>query len=99
MKKFEVYRNIRKQAEIMGLSISLFALMMTSIIGSLMVIIFSFGFIVILTVLIFNIVLYITLIYLTKNPSHFYLRKIFPKTISNKKACIADSQKMSFFNV
>ncbi|WP_317124802.1 hypothetical protein [Aureibaculum luteum] len=88
---------MRKQAEIMGLSISLFALMMTSIIGSLMVIIFSFGFIVILTVLIFNIVLYIALIYMTKNPSHFYLKKVFPKTISNKKACLAYTHKIEFY--
>lgn len=92
MRKFEVYRNMRKQAEIMGLSISFFALMMTSIVGSLMVIIFSFGFIVILTVLLFNILLYIALVYLTKNPSQFYFKKVFPKTISNKKACLALSE-------
>ncbi|MDY7396745.1 hypothetical protein UMM65_15965 [Aureibaculum sp. 2210JD6-5] len=95
LKKFEVYRNMRKQAEIMGLSISLFALMMTSIIGSFMVIIFSFDFIVILTALIFNIVLYIALVYLTKNPSHFYFRKVFPKTISNKKACLSLTEGFS----
>lgn len=94
LRKFEVYRNMRKQAEIMGLSISLFALMMTSVIGSLMVIIFSFGFIVILSVVLFNVLLYITLVYLTKNPSRFYFKKVFPKTISNKRACISQSGEL-----
>jgi len=44
MKKFEVYKNIRKRAVIFGLPISLFALMMVSILVSLLVIIFSFSF-------------------------------------------------------
>lgn len=90
MKKFEVYKNIRKRAVIMGLPISLFALMMASIIGSLLFIIFSFSFSVIITVFVFNAVLYISLTYVTKNPALLYFKKVFPQTISNKKACLAD---------
>jgi len=33
MKKFEIYKNIRKRAVIMGLPIALFALMMTAVIA------------------------------------------------------------------
>jgi len=40
MKRFEVYRNIRKKAMIWGLPISLFAMMMVAIIASLLVLFF-----------------------------------------------------------
>jgi hypothetical protein len=86
MKKFEVYKNIRKRAVIMGLPIALFALMMTAVIGSLLFVIFSFSFSVIIGVFVFNTVLYITLTHVTKNPALFHFKKVFPKTISNKKA-------------
>jgi type IV secretory pathway VirB3-like protein len=85
MKTFKIYKNIRKRAMIMGLPISLFALMMTVVIGSLLFIIFSFGFSVIIVVFLFNGALYIALSHLTKNPSVLHLRKVFPQTISNKK--------------
>lgn len=85
MKKFEVYKNIRKRAVIMGLPISLFALMMTVVIGSLLFIIFSFSFAVIISVLLLNGVLYIALTHITKNPALMHIKKVFPKTISNKK--------------
>ena len=85
MKKFEVYKNIRKRAMIMGLPISLFALMMTSVIGSLLLIIFSFSFSVIIIVFVFNAVLYIALTHITKNPALLHFKKVFPQTISNKK--------------
>ncbi|TVZ26935.1 hypothetical protein JM83_1938 [Gillisia sp. Hel_I_86] len=62
MKKFEVYKNIRKQAVIFGLPISLFALMMASILPSLLIIIFSFSFGMIIGILIFNAALYIGLV-------------------------------------
>ncbi len=84
MKKFEVYKNIRKRAVIMGLPISLFALMMTVVIGSLLLIIFSFSFSVIITVFVFNAVLYIVLTHITKNPALLHFKKVFPQTISNK---------------
>lgn len=85
MKKYEVYRNIRKGAIIMGLPISLFALMLVSVIGSLLIIIFSFSLGVILSVVICNIVLYLVLTQITRQPALFKLQKVFPQTISNKK--------------
>lgn len=85
MKTFEVYKNIRKRAVIMGLPIELFALMMTSVIGSLLFMIFSFSFLVIILVFIFNGTLYVTLTHVTKNPAMLHFKKVFPHTISNKK--------------
>ena len=85
MKRFEVYKNIRKRAVIMGLPISLFALMMTAVIGSLLIIIFSFSFLVIISVIVFNAGLYIALTHSTKNPALFHFKKVFPQVISNKK--------------
>jgi multisubunit Na+/H+ antiporter MnhG subunit len=85
MKRFEVYRNIRKQAVIFGLPISLFAVMMICIVTSLLVMIFSFNFAVIIGLLIFNSVLYIALTRITHNPQIFQLTKVFPKIISNKR--------------
>lgn len=69
----------------MGLPISLFALMMTSVIGSLLFIIFSFSFSIIITVLVVNVALYIALTNLSRNPALLHFRKVFPYTISNKK--------------
>lgn len=86
MKKFEIYKNIRKSAMIMGLPISLFALMMTSIIGSLLLIIFSFSFVVIVSVFVINAALYIALTQITKHPALLHFQKVFPQTISNKKS-------------
>lgn len=88
MKKYEVYKNIRKQAMIMGLPISLFALMMTAILGSLMFIIFSFSLTIIISVLVINIALYVALTHIDKHPALIHIKKVFPQTISNKKACI-----------
>ncbi|QCX00594.1 hypothetical protein FGM00_10935 [Aggregatimonas sangjinii] len=86
MKKFEVYKNIRKRAVIFGLPISLFALMMISVIASLLVIIFSFGFAIILGVLVFNGMLYIGLTKFANNPQLLQFFKVFPNSISNKKS-------------
>jgi len=69
----------------MGLPISLFALMMTVVIGSLLFIIFSFSLAVIISVLLLNGVLYIALTHITKNPALMHIKKVFPQTISNKK--------------
>ncbi|MCK0156365.1 hypothetical protein MWU65_04185 [Cellulophaga sp. F20128] len=85
MKKFEVYKNIRKRAVIFGLPISLFALMMMSILASLMVIIFSFSFVIIIGIFIFNAALYVALTRISNNPQLFQLAKAFPKIISNKR--------------
>ncbi|MDC6367340.1 MULTISPECIES: hypothetical protein [Flavobacteriaceae] len=85
MKRYEIYKDIRKRAVIMGLPISLFALMMTSVIGSLLFIIFSFSFLVIISVFLFNGGLYVVLTQLTKHPSLLHFKKVFPIAISNKK--------------
>ena len=69
----------------MGLPISLFALMMTAVIGSLLFIIFSFSFTVIISVFVFNATLYVALTHVTKNQALLQFKKVFPQTISNKK--------------
>lgn len=85
MKKFEVYRNIRKRAVIFGLPISLFALIMISIVASLLVIIFSFSLGIIVGALVLNLTLYIALIRVTSNPQLFQMAGAFPRIISNKR--------------
>jgi hypothetical protein len=85
MKRFEVHRNIRKSATIMGLSLNLFAIMMMAVIGSLLVIIFSFSFSVVLSTIAFNVLLFFALSYFNNNTELFHLKNIFPKTISNKR--------------
>jgi type IV secretory pathway VirB3-like protein len=90
MKTFKIYKNIRKRAMIMGLPISLFALMMTAVIGSLLFIIFSFSFSTIVGVFLFNGILFIALTQVTKHPSLFHFIKVFPQTISNKKQSVID---------
>jgi len=85
MKKFIVYKDIRKRAVIFGLPISLFALMMISIVTSLLVIIFSFSFGVIVGVISINVSLYMALIRITSNPHFFTWQRTFPKMISNKR--------------
>ncbi|RXJ45697.1 hypothetical protein [Gelidibacter gilvus] len=85
MKTFEIYKNIRKRAVISGLPISLFALMMVAVLVSLLVIIFSFSFTMIIGILIFNAVLYVTLIRITNTPQLFQMTKVFPSIISNKR--------------
>ena len=85
MKRFEVYKNIRKQAVIFGLPISLFAVMMVCIVASLLVIIFSFSFTMIIGILVFNSALYVALTRITSNPQLFQMTKAFPKIISNKR--------------
>ncbi|MGC1632806.1 MAG: hypothetical protein WA749_11910 [Gelidibacter sp.] len=85
MKTFEIYKNIRKRAVIFGLPISLFALMMVAVLVSLLVIIFSFSFTMIIGILIFNAVLYVTLIRITNTPQFFQMANSFPNIISNKR--------------
>ena len=85
MKRYEVYKNIRKRAVIFGLPISLFALMMVSILASLLIIIFSFSFAMIIGILIFNAALYVALTRITNDPQLFQMAKAFPQIISNKR--------------
>jgi len=88
MKRFEVYRNIRKKALIWGLPISLFALMMVAVIASLLVIIFSFSFAVVISVFILNASLYISLTRIANIPRYFEFISVFPKNITNKKSSL-----------
>lgn len=85
MKTYEIYRDIRKKALIMGLPISLFAIMMTSVIGSLLFVIFSFSLGVIVFVSGLNTGLYIVLTNISKNPTLWHLKREFPDTVSNKE--------------
>ena len=85
MKRYEVYKNIRKRAVFFGLPISLFALMMISILASLLVIIFSFSFGIIIGALVINLTLYIALTRITSHPQFFQMAGTFPIIISNKR--------------
>lgn len=69
----------------MGLPISLFALLIVSVIGSLLIIIFSFSLGVIVVLLLFNALLFGALTQWAKNPHVLAIQKIFPHAISNKK--------------
>jgi len=70
------------------LSISFFALQMISVVGSLMIIIFSFSLPIIMGATVFNIVLYVALTRLTNSPQPIALWRVFPKIISNKKSSL-----------
>ncbi|MCR8668226.1 hypothetical protein NO995_11065 [Aestuariibaculum sp. M13] len=85
MKTFKVYKDIRKQAMIMGLPIGLFAIMMTSVLVSLLVIIFSFSLMMILSVIAVNSGLYVILTHLVKQKGVLQINRVFPKAISSKK--------------
>ncbi|WP_028375618.1 hypothetical protein [Leeuwenhoekiella sp. MAR_2009_132] len=97
MKKYEIYKNIRKRAVIFGLPVSLFALMMASIVISLLVIIFSFSFVMIIGIMIFNVVLYAALTQILRNPQLFQKQNTFPKIISNKRNTDFDYEEDYYF--
>lgn len=80
----------------MGLPISLFAMMMLGVIGSLLFIIFSFSFYGIIIVFALNALSYVVLTHITHHPELLHFQRVFPKSISNKKACLADRQGSHF---
>ncbi|WKX76936.1 hypothetical protein Q5W13_01865 [Zobellia laminariae] len=88
MKGYRIYRNIRKRALIFGLPVALFALQMLGVIGSLLVVIFSFSLVLVLCAAITNGILYVVLLKLTNQPHLLYIGKVFPKSISNKKTSL-----------
>jgi len=90
MRSYEVYRNIRKGALIWGLPISLFALLMVSVVASLLIIIFSFSVLTIISLFIWNAGLFIGLNKMSSSNQLFNFRKVFPKSISNKKENILE---------
>ena len=85
MKSYKIYRNIRKKALIFGLPISLFAIQMAAVIGSLLGVIFSFSFLLVLGAICVNLILYAVLLKLTHQPHLVNFQKVFPQSISNKK--------------
>lgn len=84
MKQYRIYRNIRMKAMIMGLPITLFALMMVSVICSLLIVIFSFHVGVIVGLLLFNVLLYAALGRWVRKPFSINVVNVFPSAISNK---------------
>nr|WP_299801208.1 hypothetical protein [uncultured Maribacter sp.] len=88
MKSYRIYRNIRKRALIFGLPVSLFALQMLGVIGSLLVVIFSFNLVLVLGAALINGMLYVVLLKLTNRPHVLHIGNVFPKAISNKKTTL-----------
>lgn len=85
MKGYQIYRNIRKRALIFGLPVSLFALQMAAVIGSLLIVIFSFSLFLVMGAMAINLMLYVVLLKLTHQPHLLHIQKVFPTAISNKK--------------
>lgn len=69
----------------MGLPISLFVLMMVSVICTLLIIIFSFNLSVIVALLLFNALLFGALTHWVNKPDMLHINKVFPHLISNKR--------------
>lgn len=90
MKSYLIYRNIRKEALIFGLPLTAFAIQMTSVIGSLLMIIFSFKVFLIFLILFWNLGLYIVLLHYRQKLSQIGTPKAFPGLISNRKPGLAN---------
>lgn len=88
MRSFQIYRNIRKRALIFGLPVSLFALQIAVVIGSLLVVIFSFSLLLVMAAIAINLMLYVLLLKLTHQPHILHIQKVFPTAISNKKTTV-----------
>lgn len=88
MKVYIIYRDIRRRALIFGLPVSLFAIQMLGIIGSLLVVIFSFSFGLVIGAMLLNGILYVVLIKLVNQPRLLDVAQVFPKIISNKKTSL-----------
>ena len=85
MKKFNLYKDIRTRARIFGLPVPLFALQLLGIIASLLTIIFSFSFTLVLGAMLLNGILYGVLLKLTNEPDLLHWGRVLPRAISNKK--------------
>lgn len=86
MKQFKTYRDIRKRALVMGLPLNALAIMMLSVVGSLLVIIFSFSFFMVLLVVVFNGGLFFGMSYLHAHPEVLHLSNPYPKLVTGKPA-------------
>ncbi|AVR44224.1 hypothetical protein C7S20_02515 [Christiangramia fulva] len=62
MKSFSIYRSIRQKALLYGLPLERFAILMSSVILSLLVVIFSFGFMAVVFCFFWNTALYFSLL-------------------------------------
>ncbi|WP_136468535.1 hypothetical protein [Flagellimonas onchidii] len=85
MRKYMIYKDICKGARIWGLPISLFALLMLSILASLLIIIFSFSLMVIILAMGWNLCWYAVLTKMSYNRNLLHLNKVFPDCVSNKQ--------------
>ncbi|MAU17132.1 MAG: hypothetical protein CMH46_16515 [Muricauda sp.] len=85
MRKYKIYKDIRKGARIWGLPISLFALLILSILASLLIIIFSFSLMVIVLAMGWNLCWYVGLTKMASNKHLLDFNKVFPDCISNKQ--------------
>jgi hypothetical protein len=77
MKRYEIYRNIRKRALLFGLPVSHFALMM---------VIFSFSIVTVVAGPIVNVAAYLVLLRIAHRPIHLWSDRAFPEHISNKRS-------------
>lgn len=75
---------------IFGLPVALFALQMVGVIGSLLIIIFSFGLIPVIGALAINGTLYVVLLKLASGTGNLQLATKFPRAISNKRTTPID---------
>ena len=85
MRTYRIYKDIRKGAMIWGLPISLFALLILSILASLLIIIFSFSLMVIVLAMGWNLCWYVCLTKMASNKHLLDFNKVFPDCISNKQ--------------
>lgn len=90
MKQFKVYKDIRKQALLMGLPLTLFSLLITSILLSLLVVIFSFSIITLVVVMVGNLGLYIVFTQISRGTFRVSFKRHFPKEISIKNINVID---------
>ncbi len=89
---------MRKRAMIYGLPLPQFGVMIMTVIGTLLVIIFSFGLIAIIGGFILNAALYIALIKGITYLKHVTLNNVFPKLISNRKPSLVYHEKINLFS-
>lgn len=85
MKRFTIYKAIRTRAIVFGLPLTLFALMMIAVMLSLLIVIFSFSFPVIIGAFICDVLLYCGLLYLVRHPHCYKINRVFPDNISGKQ--------------
>lgn len=84
MKQFKVYRDIRKEAVIMGLPITLFGVLMASVIFTLLVIIFSFSIGTVVGGVVLNLGLFFCLGHWNHRKPRLSIKQVFPRIISVK---------------